>query len=292
MDSSNHIGPSPLPLPLERAEVAFDGFRTSPVLDHPECLAFDPVDATVWCGGEAGQIFHIDLAAGTIELVDHNPGGFTLGLGFGPDRRLYWLDALRRQVRRLAVGGDGGVEVVIDGRVGDRDLVYPNALAFAPDGTMYFSDSHDGPAEVGGIYRITHDGVPSLWHEGPFRFANGVALAPDGSALYVAESDGRAVARVEIRPNGSAGPITRPWSLGQRVPDGLAFGPDGRLYVGCYYPSQILRLGPGGEGVLVGEDPFGGVLSNPANLVFHGAAAYVANLGRWHITRIDMSEIL
>ncbi|MDR2380918.1 MAG: SMP-30/gluconolactonase/LRE family protein [Bifidobacteriaceae bacterium] len=278
-------------LGLDRATVAFDGFRTSPVLDHPECLAFDPVDGTVWCGGEAGQIFQLDLMNGRIKQVDQNPGGFTLGMGFGRDRTLYWLDAVRRQVRRLAVGAGTGAEVVIDGRVGERDLVYPNALAFAADGTMYFSDSHDGPPS-GGLYCLTPDAVPSLWHEGPFRFANGVALAPDESALYVAESDGRSIARVEILPDGSAGPLTRPWSLGRSVPDGLAFGPDGRLYVGCYYPSQILRLEPGGGVSLVIEDPFGGMLSNPANLVFHGTDAYVANLGRWHITRIDMSEIL
>jgi sugar lactone lactonase YvrE len=276
------------------AEVAFDGFRTAPVLDHAEGLDFDPVDGSLWCGGEAGQLYRIDLDAGVIELRDQNPGGFTLGVRFGPDRTLWWLDAVRRQVRRLAVGSGSGPEVVVDGVAGGHELVYPNALDVAPDGTVYFSDSDDGPRQRGaaGIYRITPQGEVSLWSVGPFRFANGVALAPDGSALYVAESAGRSVARVEIRSDGTAGPVERPWTVGARVPDGLAFGPDGRLYAACYYPSVVLRLETDGRVTTVYDDPIGHILSNPTNLVFRGTDAYVANLGRWHVTRIDMSRAL
>jgi sugar lactone lactonase YvrE len=275
------------------AEVVFDGFYTDPVLDHPECLAFDPVDGSLWCGGEAGQIFRLDLGAGTIELVDVNPGGFTLGLAFGPDRTLYWLDAKRRQVRRLAVGVGTPVEAVVDQRVDGRELAYPNAIAFTKDGIGYFSDSQDSPPDGGpGVYRLSSDGLAELWCPGPFHFANGVAVSPDGAELLVAESNSRTIARVPIREDGSAGPVSRPWSLGEHIPDGITFGPDGRAYVACYYPSAILRLEDDGDVTVVFEDPLGSVLSNPANLVFRGNDAYVANLGRWHITRIDFAEVL
>ncbi|QZN85372.1 SMP-30/gluconolactonase/LRE family protein [Cellulomonas sp. C5510] len=288
----NRSDAAPL-LPGSAAHVLFDGFRTDPVLDHAEGLDLDPVDGSLWCGGEAGQLYRIDLDAGSIRLVDQNPGGFTLGVRFAPGRRVLWLDAVRRQVRSLDVAAGGPVEVVVDGRVGDRPLVYPNALEVADDGTVYFSDS-DGDAvrPGGGVYRIDPQGRPGLWCDGPFHFANGVALSPDGRWLYVAESAACAVSRVQVLPDGSAGAVERVWELGRRVPDGLAVGPDGRLYVACYYPSVVLRLEEGGDVTPVYEDPIGHVLSNPTNLVFRGTEALVANLGRWHVTSIDMTAVL
>ena len=35
------------------------------------------------------------------------------------------------------------------------------------------------------------------------------------------------------------------------------------------------------------EDPTAHLLAHPTNVAFSGAALYTANLGRWHITRID-----
>jgi hypothetical protein len=72
------------------------------------------------------------------------------------------------------------------------------------------------------------------------------------------------------------------------VPAGIAFGPDGLLYVGCYEPSQVLRLGPAGAVEVVAADPIAHVLCHPTNLAFRGDTLFTANLGRWHVTAIDL----
>jgi sugar lactone lactonase YvrE len=72
------------------------------------------------------------------------------------------------------------------------------------------------------------------------------------------------------------------------VPDGLAFGPDGLLYVACYEPSQVLRLEPDGAVTVVACDPAAHLLCHPTNLAFRGSTLLTANLGRWHLTAIDL----
>jgi sugar lactone lactonase YvrE len=72
------------------------------------------------------------------------------------------------------------------------------------------------------------------------------------------------------------------------VPDGLAFGPDGLLYVGCYEPSQILRIGRDGSVEVVAHDPTAHLLCHPTNLAFRGDGMLIAaNLGRWHLTAVE-----
>ena len=126
---------------------------------------------------------------------------------------------------------------------------------------------------------------------GPTRFANGMAMAPDRKGLYVVESHVPCVSYVAIGDDGSAGEPRRVVSDVTNVPDGLAFGPDGTLYISCYEPSRIYRLKPGGSLELFIEDPASTVLSHPTNIALKGDRMYTANLGRWHITEIDISGV-
>ena len=76
--------------------------------------------------------------------------------------------------------------------------------------------------------------------------------------------------------------------LGTALPDGLAFDAEGNLYVGCYEPSQVLRIGHDGRVATLFRDVTAHILAHPTNLAFRGTTMFTANLGRWHITAIEV----
>jgi gluconolactonase len=75
------------------------------------------------------------------------------------------------------------------------------------------------------------------------------------------------------------------------VLDGLAATADGGLLITCYRPDRIYHLDAGGTVTVVAQDPQGTLLGAPTNVAFAGArldVAVVANLGRWHLTALDL----
>jgi len=48
-------------------------------LDHPEGVCWDPVAGVAWAGGEAGQLYHVDVEEQSFREVAHAPG-LVLGL--------------------------------------------------------------------------------------------------------------------------------------------------------------------------------------------------------------------
>jgi gluconolactonase len=263
--------------------VFFDGTFSGPRLDHPECLAVHS-DGSIWCGGEAGQIFRIDPLGHGIELIA-STNGFVLGVAFGEDSSLYVCDLAHRAVFRLDPR-TARLDLFATG-VARRPFRIPNFLVFDAAGRLYVSDSNAIGVPGPGIYRFDQDGPGSLWFPRSLNFANGLALAPDGSCLYVVESFRPGISRIAINPDGSAGSRQVYLELPGIVPDGITFGPDGRLYVGCYEPSQILRIEEDGRYTVLLRDPTAHLLCHPTNLAFRGTDLFVANLGRCHITVID-----
>jgi sugar lactone lactonase YvrE len=268
-------------LSLDRAHVFYEG------LDHPEGVAVHP-DGSVWTGGEAGQLYRIEPDGSRVEEVART-GGFMLGLAFTPAAdALIACDNGRKRLWRLDVA-TGALEEFAGSAAG-RDLRIPNMVAFTRGGDLFVTDS-GGFREVSGcVYRFRAEGPSELWHAGPFPFANGCALAPDESALYVVCSWGPGVERIEINADGSAGARSTAVTLPQTVPDGVAFDADGALYVSCYTPARIYRVAPGGAPEVFVDDWEAHTLANPTNIAWGGPAfdqLFSANLGRWHVTRID-----
>jgi putative membrane-bound dehydrogenase-like protein len=155
------------------------------------------------------------------------------------------------------------------------DLSSPTSLAVDGEGRVYVS-------EVGGtVWRLRDDDGDGAF-EGRDRFVSvpagitGIALAPDG-ALYVSHT-GRVTAARDLNGDGEAEDVREIVSglpNGRHQNNGLAFGPDGKLYMtngstcnDCQEAdprsAAILRLNPDGTGLGV----FARGLRNPYDLTF------------------------
>lgn len=270
-------------LPLERARVFFDGIFAQPArLAHPEGVAVDPSDGSVWCGTENGDLLRIEWDGSQMSWHG-STNGWIAGIAFAGDF-LFACDIRHRAVFRLDVRTSVLTQFT---RVGINIPNYP--VVDLRRRRLYVSDSHNFSEPGPGIWSFDLDsGVGELWYAGSLHFANGMALAPDADSLFVVESTAQRVIRIPICANGGPGQV-EPVATGLReFPDGLAFDIDGNLYISCYEPSQIYRLSAGGELTMLIRDRFATLLSHPTNMAFRGSEMFTSNLGRWHITRIDV----
>ena len=262
---------------LELFSVLADG------IDHPECVALSP-DGVLHTGGEAGQIFAVDAAAGTVLQVA-STGGFVLGISFDARGRVYACDIKRRQVLRVDLSSD---EIVVHSRgTPQHPLRNPNLGCFAPDGTMYLTDSGTWHGNDGRILRVDPRGGTELWCETSTQFPNGCCLDVDDRSLLVAESTASTLARIPILADGSAGPRQVVAHLPGSVPDGVCVDSSGTAYVCCYRPDRIYAVSPDGTVRVFADDPEGTLLAAPTNAAWYGEGnrcLAVANLGRWHLS--------
>jgi gluconolactonase len=257
-------------------EVLVDG------LDHPEGVAYDHTAGVLYAGGETGQIYAVDIAARTARQIAHT-AGFALGLAVDGRGRVLVCD-----------GADRALWVVADGtatrylsRVEERDLMMPNYPAFGPDGSLYFSDSGEWKQDRGAVLAVAPDGEPRIVDTTLNRFPNGCAVTADGSELWVIQSEGEDVSRIDLRSGGPPETVVR---LPGTVPDGIAFTEDGGAVISCYRPDRIYYLDTGGGLSILAEDPQGTLLAAPTNICFAGPERDLlisANLGRWHLTLLD-----
>ncbi|OAM88101.1 SMP-30/gluconolactonase/LRE family protein [Termitidicoccus mucosus] len=275
-------------LPVSAAARFYDGRLARVRLNHPEGVAVDARDGALWCGGEHGELYRIGADGRSCEQRA-GTGGYALGLCQARDGRLFLCDWARESV--MIFDGDGRPSGELKGRDGDERLRLPNFPLLSRDERfLYVSDTRaDGP----GIWRFDlEDGRAELWMREACRGANGLALSPGGTEIFLVESRRPGVSRVPILPDGSAGRKEPFISFSGDEPDGLAFDDAGRLYIAIWHPSRIYRWSDAAGLELVIEDAAQDVLHHPTNIAFRGAGElFAANLGGWHLTRIDLSAL-
>ncbi len=169
----------------------------------PEALAFDD-QGRIYGGTEGGRILRWAGPAAPPEVFA-DTGGWPLGMAFDGHGDLIVADARRGL---LEVTPEGTVRELVTEAAG-RPVRFADDLAIAADGTVYFSDGsiypldHPDPLEPfldgrphGRVIAYSPgDGATEVVLEGLY-FANGVALAPDGSFLLVTETQAYRITRL------------------------------------------------------------------------------------------------
>lgn len=257
-------------------------------LDHPECVAVH-LDGSVWAGGEGGQVYRISSEGGEWKEMA-NTGGFVLGIAFS--KGCEWLAVCDSKAKCIWKLDLATMQLTrFNQPISDHTLNIPNYPAFDSRGNLYVSESGAFNEVKGKLLKYSPDGTGTVWHAGPFSFANGIALDSGEKHVYVVSSWLPGVERIAINADGSAGERSVYCTLPRTVPDGIAFDLEGNLYVSCYTPNAIYKVSKERVSVLLVEDWEAHRLSNPTNIAFGGPnmdQLYTANLGRWHINKIDL----
>ncbi len=168
---------------------------------------------------------------------------------------------------------DGRVEILVT-EVDGVELRQPNDLAFGPDGRLYFTDPGffdlEERPDPGHVFSIGPDGSGEVIAELDATYPNGIVVEPDGSIVW-AESYPRRLVR--LRPGGEREELPA-FTRDNSIPDGLAIGGDGTLYVASLFAGGLEIVAPDGSGR--GTLEVGAVNSN---CTFGGRWLYITDFG-------------
>ncbi len=215
-------------------------------------------------------------AGGWRDMTGGVPAAFRpLGLDYyeeGDRRRLFVVNEAASSVELFDVAEDGGLthlETFVERRMTSPN----NVVATGPRSFYVTNDAKSGrtgfAAELNFLTRaalgevLFHDGVSWRVAAAGLRFANGLALSPEGNALYVAETSGLAVKVFDRDPETGALSLSATIPA-PAAPDNLGVDEDGAVWIGglpkplamplhardpgATAPSSVMRLN--GEGLI------------------------------------------
>ncbi|MCR0985594.1 SMP-30/gluconolactonase/LRE family protein [Roseomonas populi] len=185
----------PIVVPGARLEKVFgEGFFLEGPAQGPDgAIYFSDITQTWRTGMAAGHIWRHDPRTGETRIF-RSPSGMANGIRFDAQGRMvvaHGADFGSRIVTRTDLAS--GRATILAGLYGARPFNAPNDLDIDAAGRIWFTDpryfGHE-PVEqpAMGVYRIDPDGSVQLVLADVSR-PNGIAVSPDGRALYVAEAD-------------------------------------------------------------------------------------------------------
>jgi RHS repeat-associated protein len=212
----------------------------------------------------AGKIWTFAGNGMTASTGDEGPAinaslNFPGGLSFGADGSLYIIEEGGFRVRRVdparnihPFAGDGSAASGGDGGPATAAQVQARGIVAAPDGSVYLAEPLTSR-----IRRVTTDGNIETVLAADLANPLAVAIHPINGDLYVADTEHQRVLRVPskggglitVAGNGTAG-YSGDGGYGPNAelsgPAGLAFAPDGTLYVSTPTSSVVRAVDPDG----------------------------------------------
>ena len=256
---------------VERLDPALDAIIAQETTIETLCQGFQWSEGPVWDAKEQRLLFS-DVPRNTIyewregmkeAQVFMKPSGYTgvaaygreggsNGLAFDAKGQLVLCEHGDRRLSYLTP--EGGKRTLTDHYQGKR-FNSPNDLAIAKNGTIYFTDPPYGlpskdqekfrELDFHGVYRVGSDGVAHLLTKELDR-PNGVALSPDETILYVAQSHAPqpVIMAYPVKENGDLGAgkvfFDTKGLSGPGAPDGIKVNAQGIVF----------STGPGGVLIL------------------------------------------
>jgi gluconolactonase len=236
---------------VERIAEGFD-WSEGPVWDKKgQFLLFSDVPLNTvfqWREGKGVSVFLKPSGYTGTTARGGEPG--SNGLLIDRQGRLILCQHGDRRVARL--DADGKFLTLADKYMGSR-FNSPNDVVLKSNGDFYFTDPPYGliglnkdPAkelDFNGVYRLSQDGAVTLLTK-EMSFPNGIALSPDETTLYVANSDPKKAIwkAFPIKEDGTIGPgrvfadVTSSVGTKKGLPDGMKVDASGNLFA----------TGPGG----------------------------------------------
>jgi sugar lactone lactonase YvrE len=236
-------------------------------LQRPECILAER-DGTLWAADARGGVVriagdgtqsliaqvpdtHFDLGSSTSDSLLRGtlPNGLALASNGDILISNFGTDRLERMTR------DGETTVMLD-KVDGQPLGKVNFVLRDRQDRVWitvstrinpWSDAINATQCDGYIILLEHN-VPRIVADG-FRFTNEIRFDADEEWLYVAETTGKRITRLRVRPDGSLTDRETygPSNLGEGVVDGIAFDAFGNLWATMIFADRLVAITPDGD---------------------------------------------